>query len=381
MIRVMQIVHRLSMGGAEKLVYQYGKKINKEKFEVYILCIENCHSIYDEDLKNENIKIIYINDEIDKIINVGGVFQRVIRKLFRKYFFVKCVKKVQPDIIHTHIFMNSLLKGINLSKNTVIFNTVHSDPDRYWFELGRNGKRDLKALMWIRDKYKLQIIALHHDSKDRINQILEVTNTQVLNNGVEIKWLKQTKDKNTLKKEYAIQDRIIIGHVGRLSEVKNQKLLIKAYANIVDLIPDSKLWIIGDGDLLEDLKSLVDKLDIKEHVVFWGNRSDVYNLVKMMDLFVMPSYKEGISLAMIECQVLETPMLISDTISNYAIISNLVEMYDINKSEQLWGNKIVELVNRKKSVPEYYNLEEWDINYNVKQLEKLYEEVIADGCY
>ena len=100
-----------------------------------------------------------------------------------------------------------------------------------------------------------------------------------------------------------------------------------------------------------------------------GNRTDVPSLLNAMDVFFFPSVYEGLGIALIEAQKMGLPCVISDRVPSAAVISNLVSVLSLECPKDLWANALC------KPVPsniEYYNLEKWDMNNVVKELEVLY---------
>ncbi|MBA3036532.1 MAG: glycosyltransferase [Desulfobacterium sp.] len=102
------------------------------------------------------------------------------------------------------------------------------------------------------------------------------------------------------------------GTIGRLSEVKNHKTLITAFAKYVETIQNSVLLIAGEGLLEADLKNLVDRYGIKDKVFFLGFITDIPEFLNALDVFVLPSFREGLCLALLEAMASGLPVITSN---------------------------------------------------------------------
>ncbi len=109
----------------------------------------------------------------------------------------------------------------------------------------------------------------------------------------------------------SLKGKIIFGTVGRLSEVKNHRRLIHAFAKLTTENSNAGLVIVGVGPLMDSLQILVRKLGIENEVVFTGFRTDVPKLLQAMDIYVMPSLREGLPLALMEAMAAGLPVITS----------------------------------------------------------------------
>ena len=110
------------------------------------------------------------------------------------------------------------------------------------------------------------------------------------------------------------EDCFVLGHVGRFFPQKNHMQLVDIFAAVHKMRPNSRLWLVGGGELDDSLKnqvkSKVHELGLDESVVFTGVRTDVNRLMQGMDLFILPSLFEGFPMTMIEAQSAGLPCMI-----------------------------------------------------------------------
>lgn len=112
----------------------------------------------------------------------------------------------------------------------------------------------------------------------------------------------------------------IIGTVGRLTPVKDQALLLKAFADVLAQLPDAVLVLVGDGPLRAELEGIANALGIADRVRFLGDRSDVGALLAGFDLFVLPSRSEGYSIALLEACAAGLAIVATDVGGNGEIV-------------------------------------------------------------
>ncbi len=107
-------------------------------------------------------------------------------------------------------------------------------------------------------------------------------------------------------------NQIIIGSVGRLSLQKGYRFLIAAMPEIIKVFPQLTLWLIGDGELRDELERQCESLGIQSQVIFLGKRNDVLDLLRQMDLFVLPSLWEGLPTVVMESMSQGIPVVATD---------------------------------------------------------------------
>lgn len=181
-----------------------------------------------------------------------------------------------------------------------------------------------------------------------------------------------------LRKENGVDDQtLLFGHVGRFSEEKNHMFLIEVFSHIHKQLPDSRLWIIGDGD--ENIKTEVLKkissLSLTDHVTLLGSRKDVNCIDQALDAMIFPSTYEGLSVVLVEAQAAALPVYTSTNISPEHRVSDVVSFLDLKEGAKTWADYIVKdmpkHVNRKDTV-EQVRKNGYDIETEAQALQQLY---------
>lgn len=197
----------------------------------------------------------------------------------------------------------------------------------------------------------------------------------VLNNGIDYSRFEYDKViRKEVRDKFCVDDNtVILGHVGMMNSVKNQKFIIDIFDAYHKDNVASKLWLIGIGPDLEEIKNYANEKESKDDILFLEERNDVNELYQAMDCFVFPSIHEGFPLTLIEAQASKLPCLISDTVTTDTKINENVDFASIKENVSVWCNKINSLLEYDREIIDNSELiENFDIKKITKRLEKLY---------
>ena len=123
----------------------------------------------------------------------------------------------------------------------------------------------------------------------------------ILHNGVDTDFFKYSVDgRNKIRSEFNLGEAPVIGHTGRFESQKNHKFLIQIFSEIKKIRNDAKLLLVGDGSLRESTEETIKQFGLTQDVVLTGVRNDIPDLMSAMDVFVFPSFYEGMPNAVIE---------------------------------------------------------------------------------
>lgn len=147
-----------------------------------------------------------------------------------------------------------------------------------------------------------------------------------------------------IRAEYGIENSaFVVGHIGRFNNQKNHKFLIDVFSEIHKRENSAKLLLIGNGELSDKVKRQVREYQIEDNVIFCGVRSDIPELLSAMDVFVFPSFYEGMPNTVIEAQATGLPCLLSDTITKEAQITDMVTYLPLGQTVQKWADMALEI--------------------------------------
>ena len=148
-------------------------------------------------------------------------------------------------------------------------------------------------------------------------------------------------ERESLRHQYGLEGKFIVGHVGRFNEQKNHKYLIDIYEKIYQLNKNAILVLIGEGELRKEIEKYVKEKSLTDKVIFWGSSSEVYKLLWMMDVFVLPSLYEGLPFVLVESQAASLPSVVSDTITKEVNISKYISYIKLESNPEIWANEII----------------------------------------
>lgn len=192
----------------------------------------------------------------------------------------------------------------------------------------------------------------------------------LLNNGVDLNvFCYDSEGRDRIRKEFSLENKLVVGHVGRLHEQKNHMFLLEVFRKIHDRRPDSVLLLVGIGKLEEAIRSRVKELNLENAVIFAGQRFDVPQLLSAMDVFVFPSFHEGMPNTVIEAQATGLPCVIADTITPDADITGLVHYLSLTDTAEFWADTALALPakERRDTKPDFMK-HGYDIGSVAKEL-------------
>lgn len=353
-LRVLQIIPNFGIGGAEKVVLNYLKYNTSNSMHVKAVSLyPKQDTLYDAELEQSGCDVEYLNKKMGMDFSVVPQLKKVIQAY-------------DPHVIHTHLYTLKYLALTGEMKGRKIFHTIHNEPDH------DGGKFDV----WCNRHYfklgKVVPITLQDRLAESVNQFYGIDGTKVIRNGI---CLKDYSKKNAyLKKELNIpQHAYVIGHIGRMAKQKNHEFLLKIFQQVVKQSENAVLLLIGSGEEEKSVRQLVAKLRLEDRVWFLGNRSDISELLNIMDVFCFPSLYEGLGIVLVEAQAAGLPCVVSDRIPKEVLLTDRIEQLSLGNSPEIWCEKLLH--------PEYLHndevyekLDNYDISKTLWNLENVYRE-------
>ena len=194
-----------------------------------------------------------------------------------------------------------------------------------------------------------------------------------LHNAVDIDVVKYDGgDRANIRRELGIEDKLVVGHVGRFNRQKNHMLLLDIFGEIKKRNGNAVLVLVGKGELESDIRAKITDMGLTDSVIFTGVRSDVPALMSAMDVFVFPSFYEGMPNTVIEAQATGLPCVIADTITREADITGLVKYLSLSDTAERWSEEAVSLVSSQRADTRQAFIDnKYDIDSTVKYFTEL----------
>ena len=179
------------------------------------------------------------------------------------------------------------------------------------------------------------------------NKVCKSKNYFIMNNAINTKeFIYNESIRLKKRQEFNIQNKLVIGHIGKILSQKNHNFLIDIFKDLNSKNKNAVLMLVGDGELKPLIKRKVDSLGLNEYVIFTGVRSDIPMLLQAMDVFVFPSIHEGLPVTLVEAQASGLPCFISDNITTEVMITNSVKRISLKKSPEEWTKEIFSSLKR-----------------------------------
>ncbi len=171
----------------------------------------------------------------------------------------------------------------------------------------------------------------------------------------------------------------IIGTIGQLHPRKGQRFLIKAFSRVISSYPESRLWIIGDGPDRINLERLIAQSGLKNQVKLWGPRQDIRELLQQIDLFVLPSFFEGLPTVIMESMALKVPVIASDIPGNRELVEDGKTGWLVRPGDESeLAGMIQKVLDDYESVPKVVDTAKMQLNhYKLSEIVLRYQEVYA----
>lgn len=198
---------------------------------------------------------------------------------------------------------------------------------------------------------------------------------KVLNNAINVdNFAYNPKLRKKLRQDLNIdKDTLVIGHVGRFMYQKNHDFLIDIFKEIHKQRNNSLLLLIGDGSLRATIEAKVQNYSLQDCVKFLGLRKDVKDLYNVMDVFVLPSWYEGLPVVSVEAQANGLPCFVSDKVSKECNLSSSMHFISLDKNAGDWSKKILDSnITRNKNAKQELIANNFEIKNEAGKLIKLY---------
>lgn len=286
------VIQHLKPGGIEYLALDFFQ--NFPGGHVCLISLEGAKS----DLLRQWPELKAVKDRVFALNKRAGWDISVIRGL------MDVLKTFNADLVHTHHIGPLLYGGIAARISGCAL--VHTEHDAWHLDVSKRRYLQKTAISLLKptviaDASKVAEIFGHH---------MRSAVKAVIINGIDIHEFTPRVVSNVRQKFGLSEQNYVIGTAGRMVAEKNQELLIRAFAKLPR--NGHKLLIAGEGELKSHLENLVQELNIAQNVTFLGHVSDMPDFYNALDVFVLPSRKEGLPLSLLEAQSCGVPVIATD---------------------------------------------------------------------
>lgn len=326
--RILHIIPSTALGGTSSFIMNIYRNIDRKKMQFDFVAFNKGelhdeiidmggHIFYFEWIKKQGI-ISYIRN-LRNLIKDEGPFHAI-----HAHQSYKAVFSLIP----------ARLEGIN----NRIAHTHAISPETKWHNIL------LPFLKRLTLRNSTTLLACSHIAGEKI---YGKDNFIVLPNNIDSKKFLNTtiRDRMSIRRELNIpEDILLIGHVGRFSEVKNHKFIVDIAKELKNKDKEFKILLVGEGPLREEIINDINNKELNNNFIILKPRDDINKIMKSLDIFICPSLFESFSIVLLEAQVTGVPSIASSNIPKDVDLNlGLLKYENINNTETKWAKEIINI--------------------------------------
>ncbi len=363
MVRILQVFGRLDRGGAETMIINYYRSIDRGQIQFDFV------THFDEEGAYE-AEILRLGGRIFRLPRFVGynivAYQRAWQRLLREH--------TEWRTIHIHIFTIAgvilpVAKRCGVTRRIVHCHIAHQKFSALYYFV--NG-----VLKTLANKYATHRLACGDEAGRYYFGKRDFT---VMNNAIDArKFVFNSDTREAKRKELNIEDKFVIGHIGRFNEQKNHPFIVDIFREVHAQNSNARLLLIGDGEpIMSQMKQRVAEAGLSDSVIFTGSRPDVAELMQAMDVFLFPSLWEGLGIVAIEAQAAGLHTLVSDGVPDEAMITELAHKISLQQSAEYWAQEVLKYNNNYPRQDMFAQIRNagYEVTENIAWLERFYTTV------
>ena len=365
-IRVLHMLHSMNCGGAETMLMNYYRNLDRTKVQFDFLLTYEGTSDYEEEILSLGGKVFHMTPLTLKTIRTYCKDVEVFLKTHPEY-----------QIVHSHTSSKSAIPLCIAKKCGVPVRISHSH--NMFLSGGGSAKEILRKVL----RKPLRKVSTHNFacSKEAAiwlygEKFWKNGKVRIMKNAIDLERFSfQEEKRQTVRKEYGLENAFVVGHVGRFDTQKNHRFLLEIFSEIKKKRENAVLLLVGDGILREQTEQQAEQMGIADSVRFLGVREDVPDLMHIMDVFLFPSLFEGLGIVLIEAQTCGLPCFTSkDVVAGEAKISNLLTFVSLKDSPKHWADCVLQWNFSKKRIScvEEAAKHGYDIKKSARQMQTFY---------
>ena len=358
-------------GGVESFIMNYFREFNREKLVLDFLCNSNAKIAYEDELISKGARVFHVTARS----------KNPIRYYWEMYKFFKNYAASYQAI---WVNINSLA-NIDYLKFARYFGIpiriVHSHNSQNMDTSLREKLHDYNRSRI--EKWATDFWACSHEAAKWFYNEETIEKVKIIPNAINMDAsIFSSEAREKIRTDYTLDNKFVLGHVGRLHFQKNQEFMIRVLAKLLEIRNDVCLVLVGQGEDLDKLKLLAEELSGQNKVYFVGVQSNISEWLSAFDLFFFPSNFEGLGIAALEAQVNGLPTLLSEEgVPKEAKINDNTFFYSLKESEENWVKFLDEMIHTTtrlnyEDIRDNFEKSGYDIKIAAQNLEKQLLELV-----
>lgn len=347
----------LKSGGIEKFITNLMKYISPSDCELHFAVpyAEDHVEFYEQ----------YVKEWGATIHKLGGHFEDEAYKgkaiILKRIRFYKLLKKERFDTCYINvggagaIHVIETYMALKLRVPNILVHCHTADVTEAKIQRYSNHKRNLHSILrWHWPQKNVKYLACSKLAAEWLfPKIAKKGNYEFIPNGIEVEEFRYDEQVRVwMRKKYGIKDELVILNIGRLSYAKNQIFLVEVFKEVLKIKQDSKLIIVGEGELEKKIRLLIKQYKLQEKVIMVGAVSKVMPYYSMADVFLFPSLYEGLGMVLLEAQVNGLPVVASNTVPEEVKQTENMKFIGLEENAGIWAKQVIDIAksNRNESL-------------------------------
>ena len=327
----------LGFGGITSMMINIQKNIDRDKLNFDYLVLHDRHEdLEDVVIKMGSQKLIASADE------VNNKWRRVFVRWYRLY---RVFKDNEIKVLHLNGGPASDMTMVFIAKlagvKHVTFHSHNAGNAVYRNKITVVMSKAFKMLMpaFVDEFWACSSLAAQFSFP---KSIVKNQKYKFIPNGVALeKFSYNASVREEMRKKLGVEDKFVIGHAGRFNIQKNHEYLIEVFSALHSKCPDAVLLLFGDGELYKKIQDKVKKMNLEDSVRFMGTTDEMPKMYQAIDVFIMPSFCEGLPVAGVEAQASGLPVILADTITKEVGVTNCVKYLPLSDDKAEWVREIL----------------------------------------
>lgn len=366
-IRILHVLGRTDIGGAESLVMSIYRNIDRSKVQFDFAIHTNDRCDFDDEIES-------LGGKIFAFPKFKGYNFITYRKSWKKFF------EDHPEykILHSHLRSYASIY-LPIANKYGLKTIIHSHSTSNGIGIKSLIK---KALQLPLSKQADYLFSCSTESGKWLfgDDVILKDNFYIFNNSIDVEIYRYNEEvRNSYRKSLKIENKTVFGHVGRLSAPKNHMFLLDIFKNISKINSDVILILVGDGELREDIEKRIIDLNLYDKVIMLGSRNDISKILQAVDVFLFPSLWEGLPVSVVEAQAAGLPCLVSDKVTREVDLTSCIRYIPIDQGIDIWVNEAIKINKiRNNDAADMIIEAGYDITKSSKWLTDFYRGIISD---
>ena len=331
MIRVLQVLGSVGLGGAESRIMDLYRHMDRERIQFDFLITRGNGEYYKDEIESLGGKVYYL--PAFRVINYAE-YRRAVKAFFRE-------NAGKYAAVHGHMTSTAAIYLPIAKSEGVPLTIAHA----------RSAGVDpgLKG-------YVTRLLRCNLRNKcDKMLACSNEAGESVFGKGAGYVFMPNAIDsrafafnetlRHATRDKYGISDEILIVHVGSFRYAKNHEWVLEVFKEFLKLCDGkAKLFLAGDGERREEITKLAEEMDLSSRVIFAGNISDTPPIYDAFDCLLFPSRYEGMPGTVVEAAASGLSCLISDSITSQVVITDSVVAMSLERPAVEWADKLMSLI-------------------------------------